>query len=419
MPRRSRAGICPTGPYTLPLLLALLGVVTACGEAAGPATGTPFAFDEPALAALGLVGRPLTHLTGEQRRLVARGKVVFQTVFTPETGLGPLFNSTACAGCHEVPVPGGAGGNEEEEASEDVEVHATAYQGGVCNNLSDKGGQVIQQRVTPALHDALGIDREPVPAEATGTGHRTTPALFGFGLLDAVPDEQILALADPDDRDGDGISGRPNRSADGRLGRFGRKALVPTLREFNGDAFVMEMGITTPTRPREEGIGGNPLPAGVDPTPDPEITQEDVDAADAFVRFLAPPPQGLSFAPVPGRGIFSSIGCAACHVPALRTGDNAVAALRNRVVPAYTDLLLHDVGPDLADICLGLADPSEFRTEPLMGVRFKSAFLHDGRAPTIEAAIELHGGEAAAARDRFVALSKKERTALLRFLKRL
>ena len=136
------------------------------------------------------------------------------------------------------------------------------------------------------------------------------------------------------------------------------------------------------------------------------------------MRLLAPPrTQLLSLAQMRGRQLFSSIGCVACHVPALQTGSYPSKALSNKVVPAYTDLLLHDMGSDLADICLGLAEPSEFRTEPLMDMRFKSVYLHDGRAPTIEAAIELHGGEATAARDRFVQLSSQQRAALARFLK--
>src|SRR5437870_2182326 len=383
--------------HTRPLLAAVVAAVAACEEPAAPAPA-----DEPVFAAGDRVGLPLPLSTGEERLLFAQGKVVFQTVFTPATGLGPLFNQASCAECHEDPVAGGVG--------DEVEVHATAYQGGGCNDLSAEGGPVIQDSVTPALHAALGIDRAPMPPDTTATARRTTPALFGFGLLDAVPDEAILALADPDDRNGDGISGRPNRSADGRLGRFGRKAFVPTLREFNAKAFVAEMGITNPAEPVEGTVGGNPLPAGVDPASDPEITQDALDAADAFVRLLAPPrTQLLSLAQMRGRQVFSSIGCVACHVPALQTGSQPVRALSKKVVPAYTDLLLHDMGSDLADICLGLATPSEFRTEPLMGVRFKSAFLHDGRAPTIEAAVELHGGEAAAARDRFVRLSLKQR----------
>jgi len=283
-----------------------------------------------------------------------------------------------------------------------------------------KGGPVIQQKVTPALKAALGIDAEPVPAEATARAMRTTPDLFGFGLLDAVPDAVILALADPDDRDGDGISGRPNRFFDGRLGRFGRKALVPTLREFNAGAFVVEQGITNPEVLSEETVGGQPIPPGVDPVPEPEITEKALEATDAFVRFLAPPaPLKLTRVATQGRDIFSRIGCHRCHVPTLKTGDHAVKALSNREVAAYTDLLLHDMGPELADICLGLATPSEFRTEPLMGLRLSERFLHDGRAGSTEEAIRLHGGEGAAARDKFGALSSAARQALLEFLKSL
>ena len=389
--------------HTGKLLAVLVVAVTACEEPAAPWA------DDPVFAAGDGVGLPLPLSTADERRLFRRGQIVFQTVFTPATGLGPLFNGNSCAECHEDPTAGGVG--------DEVEVHATAYRGGVCDDLSSEGGPVIQDSVTPALHAALGIDKAPMPPDTTATAHRTTPALFGFGLLDAVPDSAILALADPDDRNGDGISGRPNRSADGRLGRFGRKAFVPTLREFNQTAFVKEMGITNPALPEEETIGGNPMPTGVDPTRDPEITQDALDAADAFVRLLAPPRPLLGLAQTRGRQIFSSIGCVACHVPSLRTGFGPVQALSNKVVPAYTDLLLHDMGSDLADICLGLAEPSEFRTEPLMGLRFKSVYLHDGRAPTIEAAIELHGGEATAARDRFDRLSSQQRAAVARFLK--
>jgi len=167
-------------------------------------------------------------------------------------------------------------------------------------------------------------------------------------------------------------------------------------------------------------VGGNPLPAGVDPLPEPEIDQEAIRTADAFVRFLAPPaPLHPGREGKRGRALFASIGCAACHVPVLKTGDNPVRALSHRKVAAYTDLLLHDMGPDLADICLGLATPSEFRTEPLMGLHLMPSFLHDGRAKTLEEAVTLHGGEAARARDRFQSLSGVDRAALMKFLKSL
>jgi len=395
-----------------PLFIVL---VTACDQE--PPTGTTFLLGKVLASMPAELGGPLRPLTPDEQQRFARGSVVFQTVFTPETGLGPLFNSTACAGCHEEPVVGGTGSADPEEAGEDVEVHATAFRGGVCDELGDKGGPVFQKQVTPALQAALGIDHEPVAPEATDTAQRTTPSILGFGLLDAVPDTEILARADPDDRDGDGISGRPNRTADGRIGRFGRKAQVPTLREFVAQAFVMEMGITNPALPTEQTVGGAPLPAGVDPTSDPELTQEQLDAAVTFSQLLAPPePVGNPVIRMGGQQVFSRIGCDGCHVPRLRTGDNPVRALSHKYVDAYTDLLLHDMGPDLADICLGQATPAEFRTEPLMGLRFKATFLHDGRASSIDEAIRLHAGEAAGARDRFLKLSDRQRATLLRFL---
>jgi CxxC motif-containing protein (DUF1111 family) len=327
-----------------------------------------------------------------------------------------LFNADACVECHENPVRGGTG--------DEVERHAAAFHpeatGRPCDELAGVGGPVFQNHVTPALHTALAIDSEPVPTEATATAARTTPDIFGFGLLDAVPDSAILAYADPDDRDGDGISGRPNRFFDGRLGRFGRKALVPALREFNDGALAAEQGITSPAVPTEETVGGRPLPEGVDPAPDPELSAAATEALDAFVRLLAPPsPQRLSREARQGRDAFARVGCDRCHVPALHTGDNPVPALRHREVAAYTDLLLHDMGPEFADICLGQATPSEFRTEPLMGVRLMARFLHDGRATTLQQAIELHNGEAARARDRFRALSAQDQAAVVAFLKTL
>jgi CxxC motif-containing protein (DUF1111 family) len=155
----------------------------------------------------------------------------------------------------------------------------------------------------------------------------------------------------------------------------------------------------------------------VDPVPEPEIDQQAIDVTDAFVRFLAAPaPLKLDREGKRGRELFSRIGCADCHVRTLKTGDNPVKALRRKEIAAFTDLLLHDMGAELADICLGLATPSEFRTEPLMGSHLQSRFLHDGRAKTVEEAIQLHGGEAARSRERFRGLSDSERGALLKYL---
>lgn len=357
-----------------------------------------------------VVGNPLDGLTGDQRDGFKKGSAVFAQVFTPTTGLGPLFNGVSCASCHNQPVPGGNGSFTQVNAS-------VLRPNGFCDPLADRGGPVFQLSVTPALKAALGIDAEPIPAEAA-RGKRTTPDVFGFGLLDAVPESTILALADPEDADGDGISGRVNRFFDGRVGRFGRKALTPTLAEFNDGAFHVEQGLTVPNILREGTVGGQPIPTGVDPVPEPEVSAELVALTNAYVGTLAPAqPNDLDGTTRRGQGTFSNIGCARCHLPNLRTGDHRIKALANREFAAYTDLLLHDMGPELSDICQGLvATPSEFRTEPLMALRLARRYLHDGRASSIEEAVELHGGEAARSRDAFRALSGSDRAALLRFL---
>ena len=355
-------------------------------------------------------GNPLDDLTDEQRDEFKRGRIVFNQDFSPKTGLGPLFNGTGCASCHNEPVPGGGGSFTQVNAS-------VLHPGGFCDPLADRGGPVFQLSVTPALKDALGIDAEPIPVEAA-RGQRTTPDVFGFGLLDAVPESTIVALADPEDRDGDGISGRVNRFFDGRVGRFGRKALTPTLAEFTEGAFHFEQGLTVPNFITEGTVGGQPIPPDVDPSPEPEVSAELVARTDAYVRSLAPAKsKDLDGTAKRGQQIFSDIGCAKCHVPGLRTGDHPIQALAHRQVAAYTDLLLHDMGTELADICQGLvATPSEFRTEPLMALRLARRYLHDGRAGSIEQAVQLHGGEAARSRDGFRALSKSDRKALLKFL---
>jgi CxxC motif-containing protein (DUF1111 family) len=362
------------------------------------------------------LGGPLPLLTPAEQQRFTRGSVVFQAVFTPATGLGPTFNDVGCAACHQSPVVGGTG--------EDIETHATAFHTGVCDDLEAQGGPVIQDSVTPALQAALGLTKEPLPPAATGVGRRTTPFVMGFGLLDAVPDRELLALAQLERYSPDGVHGRPHLLPDGRIGRFGRKAQVATLREFVSGAFVAEMGVTNPEHTAEENVGGRPIPPGVESTPQPELSQTDLDATNAFMQLLAPPPPG-ALTPVAelGLGVFLQTGCAGCHFPVLVTGSNPVRALSNKVVLAFSDLLLHDMGPGLADICRTGARPADFRTEPLMGLRLKlaagTALLHDGRAATLEAAIGLHAGEGARARERFLALSPGERAALLTFLRSL
>src|SRR5262245_4096020 len=360
------------------------------------------------------LGEPRAGLTPHQMTQFLAGKKAFQRVFEPKDGLGPLFNANSCGECHEDPVLGGTG--------DEVEVHATRFGGpNACDPLFHEGGPVIQQDATPLLR-ALGIEKEQIPPSATSQARRSTPALFGFGLLDAIPEKTLLDHEDPHDANGDGIYGRANRTIDGRVGRFGRKAAVATLLEFNAGAYPQEMGITTPMSPVEETLNGKPVPPETDPAPDPEITNEDVELATAFTRFLAPPPPQLftnsedKYLAARGKKLFEELKCAVCHIPVMKTGPSPIKALNYKYVALYSDMLLHAMGSELADICLEQAHPSEFRTEMLMGLRFRETFLHDGSAKTVQEAIERHDGEARRSRDKFKALSESDKKALLKFL---
>src|SRR5256886_2496895 len=172
------------------LYTAVIGAA-ACSEAP-PTAAPPIIGVPPPAPDAAMLGSPLPRLSAAQRARFEAGRSVFATVFTPATGLGPLFNAVSCASCHEQPVVGGGGNNDPAEGSEDVEVHATAFRGGQCDDLAAVGGPVFQKQVTPELAAALHITADPIPAPPTDSGHRTTPDVFGFGLLDAVPDREIL-----------------------------------------------------------------------------------------------------------------------------------------------------------------------------------------------------------------------------------
>lgn len=401
-------------PIAMLFALAAGGLSLAC-TAEDKTSQFPTTPDNPDSVAEAVVvhtpGAPLPGLSQRQLQLFASGLQVFGTEFTPATGLGPLFNSTSCVACHGDPAPGGYG--------DTVEVHASAYQPGVgCNTLDAAGGPVVQQHVTPALQAALGITSEPTPPGATAIGHRSTPLIFGLGLLDAVPDQTIRRLASI--RYPEGVHGRPAILADGRIGRFGRKASVASLDEFNAGAFFNEMGITNPLNPVEGTVAGQPLPPGVDPAPDPELSAGSLAAASTFVRLLGPvAPTSPTDQTRLGQRLFAQARCTSCHVPILLTGNSSIPALRFRWFRAYTDLLLHDMGPGLADMCNGVATPSEFRTQPLTGMQFLDMFMHDGASPTIQDAIQRHGGEASAARDRFLGLTPSDQAALIAFVQSL
>jgi CxxC motif-containing protein (DUF1111 family) len=367
---------------------------------------------------------PLDGLTAAEAAAFALGDERFEERFAVSAGLGPIFNNVSCASCH-----GGDGrGRAHEEFSNIVLRMDGAYA-----DARGEGSATVERRAIP------GAEPEVAPADAS-LSHRLPPPVFGLGLIEAIPEATIVALSDPDDADGDGISGRVHwvtpapwvpmtevgSGAGPRVGRFTRKARTASVLEQVADAYHKDMGITSDFLPAENENRRASVPTlASDRVVDPEIPAEVVQQVAFYVRTLAPPAPGeMTARRVEGEAVFGDIGCASCHVPELRTGPSAVSALANRSVALYSDLLLHDLGEALSDgVADGGAGPREWRTAPLWGLRVMRDFLdgeafllHDGRARSVEEAILLHGGEAAAARDRFVALPPAARGALLDFV---
>jgi CxxC motif-containing protein (DUF1111 family) len=266
------------------------------------------------------------------------------------------------------------------------------------------------------------------------TSPRTANAMIGLGLLDAIDEPSLLAYADEDDADGDGISGRPNRVWDPKtqttvLGRFGWKANVPGVEQQVAGAFLGDMGITSPLHPAQNCPAVQTACAAAPAGGEPEIDQESVDQVTYYARFLAVPARRdvQDDEVLRGKRLFSVAGCAGCHVPKYVTGDvPGLPELSQQTIYPYTDLLLHDMGDELADHRPDyLATGTEWRTPPLWGlglvhvVNGHTDFLHDGRARDTSEAILWHGGEAAAARDAYRAMNKDERAALIRFVESL
>lgn len=360
------------------------------------------------------LGEPLAGLSGEELARFRAGEVLFDHIFTIEEGIGPIFNENQCSACHTDPIRGGTG--------EQILVKGTRYTGpGACDLLLSHGGENVRTQTT-ALLMAHGIDEEPFPKDATERGEFTVPFLFGLGLVEAIPEEAIAAKADPDDENGDGISGRVALNGDGEIGRFSRKADIRAISDFVDSALRLEMGLTTPDDTVERGIGSTPLPHGTDPAADPEVDARTVALLTDFVRFLAPPARQIPESGDDlemirsGKKLFGEIGCTGCHVERMATEESEVAALDRKWVYLYSDLLLHDLGPDLASVCGVTASPSETRTELLMGLGRRDRYLHDGRAFNLRDAIRAHGGEAAVVRARFEALDLLKQEFLIRFL---
>lgn len=359
------------------------------------------------------VGGPLTGLTADELALFNQGKVEFLNVETPERGLGPIFNNVSCVSCHAAPAPGGVS-----------QIFVTRFGrtvNGVFDPLESLGGSLLQARaIDPAV-------REFIPREANTIARRQTPPLFGLGLLEAIPDDTIKALALRPAVDG--ITGKAAIITDvatgqQRVGRLGMKNQHASILGFSADAYLNEMGITNRFFPHENAPNGKTaLLAQFDRTIDPEdeadpvTNRSDIDIVADFQRLLAPPaPLPFTAKALAGQKVFGDIGCALCHVPQLTTGPSAIAALRNKPVNLYSDLLLHDMGALGDGIAQSAATAKEMRTTPLWGLRLRRTYLHDGRAQNIDAAIRGHDGQGKASRDRYSKLNAADSAALIEFL---
>lgn len=362
-------------------------------------------------------GLPLPGLSQAELEAFAAGEALFNRPFATEDGLGPIFNQDRCSSCHDLPTSGGHGAEPVFKVSRFDPVEG-------CSTLPEHGGDLLQTVVIESGR-AMGFGAERIPPNATAHTEIRAPAVYGLGLVEQIPEADIVRNADPDDADGDGISGRPNLDAAGRAGRFGRRAQHTTLGGFIEEAIRLEMGITTPAHPVEEAHNGVPLPEGLDVVPDPEVGAAELALLTDYMRFLAPPQAIRAEDPraqadiEEGGKIFEFMGCDACHTPSFTTSASDTPALDRKRFRLYSDLLLHDMGPELADICSPGILPSEWKTARLVGLGHRSEFLHNGRAQRLSDAILLHGGEAAAARDVFRRLTEEARSQVLAFLRSL
>ncbi|MFN3199830.1 MAG: di-heme oxidoredictase family protein [Bradymonadia bacterium] len=390
---------------------------------------------------------------------------------TGRDGLGPVFNARSCDACHfkdgrgRPPEPGEPMDSMLIRLSlpgvaENGGVVPVPGYGGQLNPFGILGvpgeGQVDIEWTEETGEYADGTPyslRRPtyvfsemafgdLPPETLISG-RTAPAVFGLGLLEAITEADLMAHADPDDADGDGVSGRPNRVWDvvakaHRIGRFGWKSNNPSLIQQNAGAFLGDIGITTPLFPEENCAEGQTecveAPTGALFDEDGQMMEAEVNArkldrVTLYTQTLAVPARRNWDDPevLAGKALFNEMGCATCHVPSFETGEfEGVPEVSNQKIWPYTDLLLHDMGEGLAD---GRPDfeatGREWRTAPLWGIGLletvnrHTLLLHDGRARGFAEAILWHGGEAEAARERFRHLEAADRDRVVKFLESL
>lgn len=404
--------------------------------------------------------QPFNGLTEAKAQLHEFGDRVFAATFNSDPtqlyhGLGPIFNNVSCGSCHIADGRGKAPNTGESLSSLllRISVNGQSQTGGPLG-VPLFGGQLQQRAILGSLPEAsVGVSytentyqfpdgesyalRQPVytlsaPYTSMPGGVMVSPRMatpvFGLGLLEAIPEADIIARADEGDADGDGISGKANYSWDVmsnsyKLGRFGWKAVQPSIIQQSAGAFVEDMGVTSMIFPIESSQGqvqDNNL------TNKKEVSDSTLYAVAYYIKSLAVPGRrNADDATVKkGKQVFMSVGCNKCHVSMQKTqADMAFPELSNQTIFPYTDLLVHDMGPDLADNRPDYrATGSEWRTSPLWGIGLTTTvnnhnnFLHDGRARNFIEAIMWHGGEASQVRDNFKNLSKADRDALIKFL---
>lgn len=399
--------------------------------------------------------QPAVNLDDQGLEQHAEGDADFGAVFvTPpalfNAGLGPQFNNTSCDGCHTQngrgqPVFGTGGlgsqalvrisvpeGVPEEPGGPgaipgfgtQLQDHATfgtspevSIQLSYANIDGRYGDGSSYQLRSPKL-SIRSLNSSAIPGNAQFS-LRTPPPVFGVGLLEAIPDSAILANADPDDADQDGISGRVNtvyNPIDGAttIGRFGRKANTPNLLVQTAAAYRNDMGVTNPIF-NDSGSA-------------PEVDEQTLKSAEFYISTIAVPRAAAENTDIAaGEDLFKSSGCVNCHIQRFVTGDHPVKEVANQVIFPYSDMLIHDMGPGLADNRPDFdASGTEWRTPPLWGIGITATilsstenFLHDGRARTVEEAILWHGGEAEAAKESFRTMPKQQRDQLIAFIRSL
>lgn len=366
-----------------------------------------------------LLDGPVDDLTQAEARRFVAGDVAFNDqVFTIANGLGPIFTGTSCVSCHA--------GDGKGHPFVKFTRFGQSLPG--INEYLDQGAPQLQNRAIP------GYEPETLPAGAPHTD-LVAPIVTGLGFLDAVTDADLIAMSDPDDLDGDGISGRVHWntipdyvtvrldaiSQDGKyISRFGKKGKMYDLLHQTADAYNQDIGINSYYEPYDTYSGDRVQP---------EIDRQTINDVVFYLKTLkAPVPRDQDNPDViAGKRLFEDVNCVACHKPTLRTGYSPIEAISFKEFHPYTDLLLHDMGPGLDDgYTEGYALSSEWKTPPLWGIGLAKDsqggqyyLLHDGRARSIEEAILYHGGEAEDSKNRYISLSQEEKNQLLKFIESL